>query len=59
VRIVLYFAAILFAAILMAGCKKDVAVVPTAAHQSIKITTVDSTSLNGGDKGNPIKPPQQ
>ncbi len=42
----------------MAGCKKDVAVTP-AARQTIKLATVDSTSLNGGDKGNPIKPPQR
>lgn len=54
-RIVLYFAAILFAVVLMAGCKKDVSVVPTAAHQSIKITTVDSTSLSG-DKNGPHHP---
>jgi len=58
VRIFVYFAAILFAVILMAGCKKDVAVTP-AARQTIKLATVDSTSLNGGDKGNPIKPPQR
>jgi hypothetical protein len=50
VRIVLYFAAILFAVVLMAGCKKDVAVVPTV-HQPIKITTVDSTNLSGGQDG--------
>jgi len=55
VRIILYFAAILFAVVLMAGCKKDVAVVPTVAHQSIKITTVDSTSLDGG-KNTPPPP---
>ena len=39
----------------MAGCKKDIAVVPTA-HQAIKITTIDSTSLDG-NKDKPKDPP--
>jgi len=56
VRIVLYFAAILFAVILMAGCKKDVAVVPASAHQTVKVASADSTSLDGG-KNDPLHPP--
>ena len=51
-RIILCFAAILFAAVLMAGCKKDISVVPVA-HQLIKVAPIDSTQLNG-DKGEPV-----
>lgn len=50
-RIVLYFAAILFAVVLMAGCKKDVSVVPTSSHQTIKLAPADSTNLTGDKNG--------
>lgn len=55
-RIILCFAAILFAAVLMAGCKKDISVVPATVHQTIKVASIDSTSLDGG-KNDPLHPP--
>jgi len=39
----------------MAGCKKDVAVVPAPAHQTVKIASADSTTLDGG-KNTPPPP---
>jgi len=51
VRIILCFAAILVAVVLMAGCKKDVSVVPTAVHQTIKLAPADSTNLTGDKNG--------
>jgi hypothetical protein len=57
VRIFLCFAAILFAVMMMAGCKKDSTITPTKNYSIIKLAPIDSTNLDGGNK-DPLHPPR-
>jgi len=52
-RVFLYFIVMIVAFMVVTGCKKEAGVAP-ATHQSIKISTIDSTNFDG-NKTQPIK----